>query len=195
MSHNDSSRLTYPASLRRASIALLPDFVAGAGEAGGVDNKDLSEWTITRRSCDLGFGMNIFDAASDALLSWRVHDRAGVKVGESLGTRAVEGGRVDLTIGPIRSSCEVVALIEEPERTVLTYGTLPGHVERGEETFAIAVVPDRRDAQGRPLIRGYCVAFSRPAWLLAKIGFPVARAGQLLYTGRYLRAMRALGAQ
>jgi uncharacterized protein (UPF0548 family) len=49
------------------------------------------------------------------------------------------------------------------------YGTLPGHVESGEERFRVSLDP----ASDRVVYQ--IAAFSRPAVLLSKLGYPLAR--------------------
>ena len=49
------------------------------------------------------------------------------------------------------------------------YGTLPGHVERGEERFQVSFNP----ASGE--VKYEISAFSRPAVLLSKLGYPFVR--------------------
>ncbi|GAA4417575.1 hypothetical protein GCM10023169_06190 [Georgenia halophila] len=78
--------------------------------------------------------------AWDALVSWRVHRRAGLRVRAS-GPAAV-GSRVDLFLGPrfarMGGTDEVTELIETDGLARLTYRTRPGHAERGEQTFELS---------------------------------------------------------
>jgi len=48
------------------------------------------------------------------------------------------------------------------------YGTLPGHVERGEERFLVEIADDDS-------VRYDILAFSQPKHLLTKIGYPFVR--------------------
>ncbi|WP_306529365.1 DUF1990 domain-containing protein, partial [Corynebacterium bovis] len=65
----------------------------------------------------------------------------------------------------------------------MTYGTLPGHQECGEETFAARLLPDGT-------VTGTVAAVSRPATWLTRLGGPAARAVQRRMAARYVRAMR-----
>ncbi|MEL4155701.1 DUF1990 family protein [Corynebacterium bovis] len=65
----------------------------------------------------------------------------------------------------------------------MTYGTLPGHQECGEETFAARLLPDGT-------VTGTVTAVSRPATWLTRLGGPAARAVQRRMAARYVRAMR-----
>ncbi len=77
----------------------------------------------------------------------------------------------------------VIYVVAEPGRSGFAYGTLPGHPERGEESFLVV----RRD--GRLWFE--ITAFSRPRHWLARIGWPVTRALQVRATRGYIAAMRA----
>ena len=80
------------------------------------------------------------------------------------------------------SPCLILRADTRERETRLVYGTLPGHVECGEEAFSVEVGDDG-------VVRGRIVAFSVHAWWLAKLGAPVARAVQTLITRRYLEGL------
>ena len=165
----DYSQLTYPQQLRGHSERLL------GGETPAA--LGLDGWTITDSSMVLGQGRECFDQATQRLFTWQAHRFAGVRV-EDLGSDTVE-----LTIGPTRSRCLILEQKTDADRSLLIYGTLPGHVESGEEAFRVAISPDGT-------VTGRCVAFSRHAWIWARIGAPVARMVQLYITRRYLQGMK-----
>lgn len=125
-----------------------------------------------------------FEEAAEALMTWRVHERAGLQVAAS-GPRVEPDTVVAMRLGPrgvgIRIPCRVVEVTEQPDLVGFAYGTLPGHPESGEERFEV-----RRRADGRAVVT--VSAFSRPATLLARAGGPLARAAQARMTERYLRA-------
>ncbi|HWJ11630.1 MAG TPA: DUF1990 domain-containing protein [Nocardioides sp.] len=139
--------------------------------------------TLALRRTDL-------DGAADDLLSWRVHERAGLRVRAS--GPAVEGAVVEMRLGlgpaAVRIPCRVVAVVAEPDRRGFSYGTLPGHPERGEEQFLL-----ERAADGS--LRFTVSAFSRPATRLARLGGPVTGMVQRAMTDRYLRAPDRLADQ
>ena len=69
------------------------------------------------------------------------------------------------------NSARIVYTVDETgsaRRFGFAYGTLPGHVERGEERFTIEM---NSDGDVWYVIR----AFSRPRLLAVRIGYPVAR--------------------
>ncbi|WIM72429.1 DUF1990 family protein [Corynebacterium suedekumii] len=65
-----------------------------------------------------------------------------------------EGRLVRLSVGPTLSPCLILHEETTPTRTVLVYGTLPGHVECGEEAFIVSMAENGQ-------VSGRCVAFSR----------------------------------
>ena len=146
------------------------------------------------RTADLGAGAVLFDRASRALIHWDMHRGAGLVV-------VVDGpatpGRV-VTLRPrsgpaawlrLSAPCEVSEMIDDDNTTAtrgFTYRALPGHPERGWETFVVS--HDRITDEVRLTI----VAESSHATLLARIGAPIARAEQDRITGRYLAALRDL---
>lgn len=80
--------------------------------------------------------------------------------------------------------CRVVYEIAEERRTGFAYGTLPGHPERGEESFVIELLDD-------DLVRVHIIAFSQPARWFTRMAEPIARQAQALMTDRYARALRS----
>ncbi|WP_245802225.1 DUF1990 domain-containing protein [Corynebacterium pacaense] len=165
----EADELTYPVHLRGAALRL------SGGE--GRDSLGLGTWTITDESLAMGSGPECFREATRRLLGWEAHRFAGVHVTET------GADTVSLRFGPTVSPCLILDRVTTPTRTVLVYGTLPGHVESGEEAFII-------EMHGDATVTGRCVAFSRPARFWARLGAPLARGVQLWITRRYLRGMR-----
>lgn len=67
-----------------------------------------------------------------------------------------------------RNACRIVYVIDEPQRYGFAYGTLPGHVESGEELFLVS-----KDAIGNVWYE--IKAFSTPRHWIAKLGYPLVR--------------------
>jgi uncharacterized protein (UPF0548 family) len=67
--------------------------------------------------------------------------------------------------------CRIVYVIDEPRRFGFAYGTLPDHVETGEERFVVEWLAD--DTVWYDLF-----AFSRPRHVLARIANPAVRSLQ-----------------
>ncbi|GAA0246512.1 DUF1990 domain-containing protein [Cryptosporangium japonicum] len=129
-------------------------------------------------------GPDHFPTAVGDLLSGRMHARAGIRLRASAPTVAPGVVLVQrLRVGPIEvvAPVRVLEVGREPDRAWLTYGTLRGHPEQGEERFLIE--------------RGESVTFTisgfvRPAAWYARLGAPVSHLYQRLITARYLRALR-----
>lgn len=188
--------LTYPATLRLWTLQLL------AGDSFTDATSD-QRWHITDHSRVIGYGEPALRAATYRLLSWQAHAHAGVGGENKTRPRATHGERklpterqaqpeegdvVELRFGPTVSPCEILYLERTATRTVLVYGTLPGHVERGEEAFVI-------ELHGDGSVTARCIAFSQHAWWLAKLGAPVARWVQKRETRLYVDGMRPRVAQ
>ena len=142
-----------------------------------------------RRTVTAGAGRDAFATATERLLGWQVHRRAGLRVMPSSTT--VRPGSVVLMgfgVGPLRinAPCRVVYTVEEPAIKGFAYGTLPGHPESGEEAF---IIEQRTDGT----VTFTITAFSRPATALTRSAGPIGRAIQRHITGRYLRALTAGG--
>jgi uncharacterized protein (UPF0548 family) len=127
-----------------------------------------------------------FDEAVDRLMTWQVHERAGLRVtasAASVETDAVVLMRLGLGAASLKVPCRVVHVIHEADRVGFAYGTLPGHPETGEEQFVI----ERSGGETRVRID----AFSLPSTPLARLAGPFGRRVQRVMTQRYLRAAGA----
>lgn len=140
-----------------------------------------------RRSEVIGHGQEYFADAADTLMSWQMHSRAGLQVVPSA-PRAARDVVVLMRLGiagrGLLIPCRVVYEIAEERRIGFAYGTLPGHPERGEESFVVELLDDER-------VRLQISAFSMPARWFTRLGAPVSRRAQALMTDRYIRALRA----
>jgi uncharacterized protein (UPF0548 family) len=66
------------------------------------------------------------------------------------------------------NSCRIIYVIDEPRRFAFAYGTLPGHIESGEEIFGVEM-----DERGK--VWYVLRAFSRPKVWYVRLGYPFAR--------------------
>ena len=133
----------------------------------------------------VGAGDDDFRRAVTALDMWVPHERAGFRVHpRSAPTQAGSTVVGVLQVGPLAVifGWRIVYVVSEPGRYGFAYGTLPGHPERGEERFLVALEPDGT-------VSYELVAFSKPVGL-ARLGSLVARRIQVDVTNRYLRAMQ-----
>ncbi|MDT0320979.1 DUF1990 family protein [Streptomyces millisiae] len=141
---------------------------------------------LLRERVRLGSGRALAVAAGEAVLRWRMHHAAGVRVTSEA---EVAGPGVRLTVafgvGPLRigGDCRVVWTVREPDRVGFAYGTLPGHPERGEESFVVTRDPD--DAVWLTV-----TAVSRPGVWYVGLAGPLARIAQRAAARRYGRALR-----
>jgi uncharacterized protein (UPF0548 family) len=76
-----------------------------------------------------------------------------------------------------------VGVVDEPTRWGFAYGTLPGHLEQGEEAFVVSTSPEET-------VRFDIVAFSRPGDSVVRLSGPIGRGFQRVGTKGYLRALR-----
>jgi uncharacterized protein (UPF0548 family) len=65
--------------------------------------------------------------------------------------------------------CRVVYVVDEPARFGFAYGTLRGHLLHGEERFLV------EHNLADDTVCFDILAFSRPARLLARLGYPIVR--------------------
>jgi uncharacterized protein (UPF0548 family) len=83
------------------------------------------------------------------------------------------------------NSARVVYMIDEPDRRFgFAYGTLPGHIEAGEERFLV-----EKDENG--VVWYDLRAISRPRFWLTRLGYPLVRRQQRRFARDSQRAMRA----
>ncbi len=81
------------------------------------------------------------------------------------------------------NAARIVYVIDEPRRFGFAYGTLPGHVEAGEERFLIEHTPE-------DLVAYSIRAISKPRALLARVAQPWVRREQRRFGADSLTAMR-----
>ncbi|WP_307816580.1 DUF1990 family protein [Nocardioides limicola] len=164
------------AAIRLRSLPLTYSEVGATASAMPPGYRHLAHSTTLPRGA--------FEGAAELLMTWGMHERAGLRV-RSSAPRVAPDEVVSMRVGPsllgIDAVCRVVSVIEEPDRVGFAYGTLPGHPESGEEAFVLT----RHDDEATFTIR----AFSRPATRLARLGGPLSRRAQDHFTQRYLRAI------
>ncbi len=120
---------------------------------------------------ELGKGAEIWQKAKVALQNWQHFPLPWTKIYPN--TRGLRKDAVVVVLFRIfgiwwRNSAKIVYAFDEPNRFGFAYGTLPGHIEMGEEVFWI-----ERNAAG--MVSYHIKAFSKPRFWLAKIGYPIAR--------------------
>jgi uncharacterized protein (UPF0548 family) len=181
-------------SLRRPTDSQLREFIARESElpfsypiVGGTQRGEVpTGFSSDSNRVELGRGEEIFQKACDALRSWKHFDTGWSRIVP--GNAPVRTGQtVGLVIRALGiwwwNSARIVYTIDEPKRFAFAYGTLPGHVERGEEQFAVEMSDD---GTAWYTIR----AFSRPRILGARLANPLARMLQRQFVRDSKRAMQ-----
>ncbi|HAD13475.1 MAG TPA: DUF1990 domain-containing protein [Saprospirales bacterium] len=82
------------------------------------------------------------------------------------------------------NSCRIVYTIDTENSFGFAYGTLPGHVEMGEELFKVEKLPDGT-------VHYEIKAFSRPRFWMTRLGYPLARMYQRKFVTESKAAMLA----
>ncbi|MQY02820.1 DUF1990 family protein [Actinomadura macrotermitis] len=139
----------------------------------------------------IGEGPDVMADAADALMEFWMH-RAIPVVVKATARRAAPGVGVviGLGIGPLRlwAPCRIIWTQEEEKRAGWAYGTLPGHPERGEESFVVHM-----DDEGEVWLT--VTAFSVPASRLARLAGPLVPFLQRAYARRCGAVLRRLARQ
>jgi uncharacterized protein (UPF0548 family) len=148
-------------------------------------NCNLTGYRRDRAELSLGAGTAIFNIAFDSLVNWRAHTGAGFTIfPASIPVR--EGDTVVLhrsfPFGYLTLCCRVLYMIDEVDRRGFAYGTLPMHLERGEQVFII-----ERDANGAN--RFVIESLSRPAHSITRVLYPITRLIQKRVAKAYLLAL------
>lgn len=144
-----------------------------------------------RNEIVLGSGQRDFERAVEGLLSWKMFPSPWARVLPTDFT-PVAGGTLTLLFHLAglhwKSAGRIVYLVDETDavtrhRLGFAYGTLPGHVEIGEERFTIAWRMD--DSVVYEL-----QAFSRPRYWMARLAKPLARRWQRRFVRESQQALK-----
>ena len=143
-----------------------------------------------RHAIELGTGEDVYRRAVQGLVDWEAHRRAGLMLHPAK-PPIRESETVILAVSlpglSAIAACRIVYVTDEGDRFGFAYGTLPAHLEQGEEAFHI-----ERDHDD--VVRFVVTAFSRPRHPLARLGSPIARRVQLSVTRRYLKSLAEVAA-
>ena len=183
-------------SLRQPSEGDIRQFISSQQDlpfsylqVGATRSQPPAGYNLDHNRTKLGDGKEAYQRAVSALQSWKQFDLGWVTI--------VPRGKV-LEVGTIvavqakvfgfwsLNAARIVYVIDERQdqnaRFGFAYGTLPDHVECGEERFTI-----EWQADGSVWYDIY--AFSRPQHPLVKLGFPIARRLQKRFVRDSLAAM------
>lgn len=142
---------------------------------GATANVPPAGYVVDHTRIKLGDGKEIFEAAKSALRRWE-HFRLGWVEANPIDT-PIQKGAVIAVMGHVLglwwlNACRIVYVVDEAgpvSRFGFAYGTLPGHAESGEERFQIEW--DRATNE----VWYDILAFSRPNYLVTKLGYPLVR--------------------
>jgi uncharacterized protein (UPF0548 family) len=156
-------------------------------EVGATNTTPPNGYRLDHNRIQLGNGEATFKLAVEALKKWRQFE---------LGWVTVAPRDVEIEIGAIvavkarafgtwsMSASRVVYVIDEARRFGFAYGTLPAHVECGEERFLIEWLED--DSVWYDIL-----AFSKPHHPLVRLTAPLARLLQKRFARESLTVMKA----
>ena len=169
-------------------VASQRDLPFTYAEVGATNATPPPGYTIDHNRIQLGTGETTYRNAVDALTNWR-HFELGwvtitpsgvaVEVGATVAVKARAFGTWSL------SALRVVYVIDEARRFGFAYGTLPDHVEKGEERFLVEWLAD--DSVWYDIF-----AFSRPRHPLVRLSAPLARRLQKQFARASLNRMKTL---
>jgi uncharacterized protein (UPF0548 family) len=157
---------------------------------GATQGTPPSSYDVDHNRIRIGAGRNTFERAKAAIRRWEMFNLGWVQLHwpDTLVT-------VNSTVAVVANvwglwatnACRIVYVREEtgPVETFgFAYGTLPAHVERGEERFLVQW--DRRDDS----VWYDLLAFSQPYHTLARVGYLYVRYLQRCFAHDSLRAMQ-----
>ena len=139
-----------------------------------------------RYEAALGHGPRAFERAVIGLKTWEAHRLPGMQVfphDQVIRTGATVVVTLGTPIAALAAPCRIVGVVDGQTRWGFAYGTLPGHPEQGEESFAVSVSADQT-------VRFEIEVFSRPGDPLVRLSGPIGRGIQRGGTGSYLRALK-----
>lgn len=150
-----------------------------------------SGYVVDHHSIHLGAGQTTFEAARQALCAWQHYHFDWIEL-----QRPKEDPQPHQTVSVLArawkfwvlNACRVVYVIQEERpirRFAFAYGTLPEHVETGEERFQVEWHP-KDDSVWYDIL-----AFSRPRQMFAKLAYPYVRRKQKRFAQESMRAMQA----
>lgn len=172
-------------SLQKPSVEKLRQFLAEQAASsfsypavGASAHTPPSGYVVDRTRIELGSGEPVFHSASAALQKWEQFRLGWVEAWSP--NTPIQTGEVVAIMGWAvgfwwLNSCRIIYTVDESgpiTKFGFAYGTLPGHVESGEERFLIEW--DRETDK----VWYDILAFSRPNHFLTRLGYPLVRRSQ-----------------
>lgn len=167
-----------------AQQAALPFSYAAVGQTKQTPPRG---YVVDHNRVQLGTGRATFEHAKKALQRWQMFNLGWVQIcwpaaplasGATVGVLATVCGLWSL------NACRIVYVVDEVDCYGFAYGTLPDHLERGEERFLVEW------RQSDDSVWYDILAFSQPQHALAKLGYPVVRHFQKRFARDSKRAMK-----
>lgn len=122
-------------------------------------------------ACILGEGEECFQAACQALKEWKQFPSAWTWIEPwhpPIQTGTTVNMQAKTNVFYTLNACRIIYTIQEDNRFGFAYGTLPGHVEMGEELFLVELANSGE-------VRYTIKAISRPRHILSRLFYPIAR--------------------
>ena len=169
-------------SLRRPTATMVRDFLAAQATfdftytaVGATASLPPAGYLVDHTRTKLGEGEEVFTEAKDALGRWEQFRLGWVEAWPP--ETPIQRGEVVAIVARRfgvwwLSACRVVYVVDEPgsvSRYGFAYGTLPDHAGSGEERFLVEW--DRASGE----VWYDILAFSRPQWLLTRLGYRYMR--------------------
>jgi uncharacterized protein (UPF0548 family) len=169
-------------SLRKPSAESIRPFLEAQAKlpfsyvaVGATAETPPAGYVVDRTRIKLGEGEAVFRSASAALRRWEQFRLGWVEAWPS--NTPIQKGEIVAVMGRAigvwwLNACRVVYVVDETGPTSkfgFAYGTLPGHVESGEERFLVEW------GRGDDAVWYDILAFSRPNHFLTRLGYPVVR--------------------
>jgi len=134
----------------------------------------------------VGQGIDDFHLAKASLAAWKMFPSDWVRIFPH--QPPIEAGREVAVLFQLfglwwYNSCRIVYTIDQAHQFGFAYGTLHGHVERGEECFQVYL--DKKERVWYQI-----EAFSQPNIWLTKIAYPIARRFQRRFVRDSFKSMK-----
>jgi uncharacterized protein (UPF0548 family) len=166
-------------------------------QVGATQSEPPRGYNVDHNRIKLGLGKETYARAVAALRMWQQFDLGWVTVVPA--GQPVDVGTVVAVQAKVfglwwLNAARIVYVVDEQReqrvRYGFAYGTLPDHVERGEERFMIEWLKEKDNSVWYDIY-----AFSRPKHPLTKIGYPITRALQRRFVRDSLVVMKAAAAE
>ncbi|MEM1214204.1 MAG: DUF1990 domain-containing protein [Bacteroidota bacterium] len=179
--------LSYPSERALAQYLTLKSKLPFSYEEVGATREAFpAGYQHDRYRFPIGEGEADWKAAKSALREWQHFNTGWTRIYPPMAN--VEPEQVVIVSFRLmglwwKNPCRILSTTDQPDDYGFTYGTLTGHVERGEEYFGVS-----RDEQGAVCF--VLEAFSQPDYWLARLAGPLTRHFQLQFAPDAAAAMR-----